>query len=137
MYENRIIEIVDEKGEQIEVTYKLQSNNNSDEEGFKNYAERILNALGDEWAINESKINEGVIKISNTNPLIEWLTILEVEALYDLAAGSVRRDIRREKFASRDIKKVGRDWRIKSIAAKDLYANRVKRKSRKRINIDV
>lgn len=75
----------------------------------------------------ENKLSKVDIELINAMPIhgiqrtTQWLTTVEIEGKYELPKGSVRRDIHRNKFITKEIRKVGRDWTIKPNAAKRLY----------------
>lgn len=52
---------------------------------------------------------------------ITWLTTPQIETLYKLPKGSVRRDLKRNKFSPTDTMKIGRDWIINPAAAEQQY----------------
>jgi len=53
--------------------------------------------------------------------IAEGITTIMIEEQFQLAKGSVTRDISRGKFKDNELKKVGRDWIITVEAAKRLY----------------
>ncbi len=68
-----------------------------------------------------SKVDLDLIKAMPTQTTVKWLTTVEIEEIYGLAKGSVRRDIHRKKFQAHEIKKIGRDWTVDSNAAERIY----------------
>ena len=80
-------------------------------------------AIADDLMV-ESQLSKVDLELINATPVqdsVKWLTTVEIEEKYELAKGSVRRDIHRKKFTEDELKKVGRDWTIRMDAADRQY----------------
>ncbi|WP_315069382.1 hypothetical protein [uncultured Clostridium sp.] len=121
------IKIIDSFGGSISIKYKPETLKDI---SLLEQAKNIVAALGDDWNIYTNQEDSLSLTIGPEKKLLDnaitsftdtWLTTVKIEEKYKLAKGSVRRDIHRKKFSQDELKKVGRDWTIKSDAADRLY----------------
>lgn len=112
----KLIDILDEKNiDTSDVkTLFLEWNNveNSNIKGYDRYSFY--------WGYDISKLSEENVDSEGN----EWVTTVKIEEKYNLAKGSIRRDIHRQKFADAELKKVGRDWTVNMAAADKLYSKK-------------